>query len=158
VRSRSDSAKLPLGVLGESQGAAVALMGTARSPEVRAVVAESPFARLDHAVDNHFAKVLGWSSPAFAIPSRLIGEVMIGRRCCNIAPVDEIGRIAPRPILLIQDEDDRLCPPAETAELMRVAGPSASLWTVHGADHVMAEYVGQDEYEKRVVSFFEKNL
>jgi len=158
VRSRPDAATLPLGVLGESQGAAVALMGTARSLDVRAVVAESPFARLDHAVANHFAKVLGWCSPVVAWPTQKMGELLIRKRCCDVSPADEIKRIAPRPILLIQDGDDRLCPPAETAELLSAAGPNASLWTVPGADHVQAEYIAQDEFEKRVVAFFGKAL
>jgi uncharacterized protein len=158
VRSRPDYAVMPLGVLGESQGAAVALMGTARSPEVRAVIAESPFARLDHAVDNHFRKVLGWTSPAFVLPTRLVGEALIRRRCCDVSPVDEVSRIAPRPILLIQDAEDRLCPPEETAMLLRAAGKNASLWTVAGADHICAEYIQQDEYERRIVQFFENNL
>lgn len=158
VHGRPDAAKLPVGLLGESLGGAVVLMGTARLPEVRAVVAESPFARLDHAVNNHFATVLGWASPAFTFPTRIIGEALIRHRCCDVSPVDEVRKMAPRPMLLIQDEDDKLCPPEETAELMRAAGSSAELWSVPGADHIGAEYIAQDEYEKRIVKFFEKNL
>jgi fermentation-respiration switch protein FrsA (DUF1100 family) len=158
ARSRPDTAKLPLGVFGESQGGAVALMGTARSGEVKAVVAESPFARLDHAVDNHFRKAFGIAAPLVSFPVRLIGQALIRRRCCDVSPVDEIPRIAPRPVLLIQDAEDVLCPPAETAALLKAAGPHASLWTVEGADHIGAEYVEPDEFEKRVVGFFEKHL
>jgi fermentation-respiration switch protein FrsA (DUF1100 family) len=158
VRSRPDSAKLPLGVFGESQGGAVALMGTARSSEVRAVVAESPFARLDHAVDNHFRKVFGMSAPLVSFPVRLVGQALIRCRCCDVSPVDEITRIAPRPVLLIQDADDSLCPPSETAALLRAAGSCASLWTVDGAGHIGAEYTAPEEFGKRVTAFFENHL
>jgi fermentation-respiration switch protein FrsA (DUF1100 family) len=158
VKSRPDCNRLPLGVLGESQGGAVALMGTARSHDVKAVIAESPFARLDHAVSNHFHKAFGWSAPIVAFPVQLMGEAIIRRRCCNISPVDEVSKIAPRPILLIQDEDDALCPPEETRELLKSAGGNASLWSVPGADHIQAEYVASDEFKKRVTTFFDKYL
>jgi fermentation-respiration switch protein FrsA (DUF1100 family) len=88
----------------------------------------------------------------------MMGEAIIHRRSCDVSPVDEIRKMAPRPILLIQDADDKLCPPAETAQLMRAAGRTAELWTVPSADHIGAEYVAQDEYEKRTVAFFENNL
>lgn len=158
VRSRPDTKTLPLGIFGESQGGAVTLMGTARSPEVKAVVAESPFAQLDHAVGNHFHKVFGWASPMVAYPVRLMGEVIIRRRCCNVSPVNEISKITPRPILLIQDEDDALCPPNETKELLKAAGGNAALWLVPGADHIQAEMVEPEQFEKRVIEFFDKAL
>lgn len=145
----------PISVLGESMGASVALMGAARTPDIRAVVAESPFACMDHALDNHFRKVFGLAGPIVALPVRWTGERMIGRASCEISPAGEIGKIAPRPILLIQDGADQLCPPAETSELMRAAGPSAQLWTVPGADHIMASMKQSEEYERRVCAALE---
>src|SRR5207249_4915937 len=96
-------------------------MGAARSSDVAAVVAESPFASMDHAVTNHFHKVFGPATPIIVWPVRFAGEYMIGCSCARIAPVREIGQIAPRPVLLIQDEADDLCPPAETRTLYRAA-------------------------------------
>jgi fermentation-respiration switch protein FrsA (DUF1100 family) len=158
VRARPDCRALPLGVLGQSMGGAVALMGAARSREVRAVVAESPFARLDHAVNNHFRAKLGILAPAFAAPTQWIGERLIGTRCAEVAPVAEIGRIAPRPVLLIQDGADCLCPPEETRALMAAAGNPKELWTVPKADHIMALPTAPEEYERRVTAFFDRAM
>ena len=74
VTSRTEMRSVPLGVLGESMGGAVALMGTARAPAVRCVIAESPFSRLDHAVANHFHYVLGGAGPILGVPTRWIGR------------------------------------------------------------------------------------
>jgi alpha-beta hydrolase superfamily lysophospholipase len=155
LQTRPDTRALPLGVLGESMGGAVALMGTARCPAVRGVVAESPFARLDDAVNNHLHTAFGFAGPIMAIPTRWWGEQFIGRRCAEIAPVAEIGRIAPRPLLLIQDGADRLCPPEETRQLMAAAGAPKTLWTVPGAVHIAALSVAPGEYVRRVNAFFE---
>jgi uncharacterized protein len=158
VRSRPDLKGLPLGVFGESQGGAVALMGTARSQEIRAVAAESPFACLDNAIDNHFGSVFGAGAVLVAAPVRWIGQYLIRKRCCDIAPEQEISRIAPRPLLLIQDRDDVLCPPSETKALLAAAGEPKELWTVPSAGHIMAEVAAPDEFAKRVGEFFEKSL
>jgi uncharacterized protein len=158
VRGRDDAKDLPLGVFGESQGAAVALMGTARCPDIRAVVAESPFARLDHAVENHFRSVFGVTGALTSKPVRWIGEAMIRRRCCDVSPMDEVSKIAPRPLMIIQDEDDILCPKEETETLMKAAGEPKELWSVPNAGHVRAEDVAPEEFERRVSQFFVKNL
>jgi len=158
VRARPDAKKLPMGVLGESMGGAVALIGTARCPDIRAVVAESPFASLDHAVANHFHSIIGIGGPFLGVPTRWIGEKLIGAHCEDIAPVHEIDRIAPRPVFLIQDEADTLCPKEETKELMAAAKKPKSLWTVRYAVHVNAKWVESGEYERRVTTFFDRNL
>ncbi len=154
VRNRSDLSDLPVGVLGESMGGAVAIMGAARNPEVAGVVAESPFAVLTHALDNHFRSAFGPAGPILGAPARWIGERLIGCPCDNVVPLREIPQISPRPILLIQDSDDQLCPPTETEALMNAAQIPKELWTVPDSGHIGARLAQPEEYEKRVVEFF----
>jgi uncharacterized protein len=156
VRKRKELTGTHIGVFGESLGAAVALMGTPRCPQIEAVVAESAFACLDHALRNHFTKDLGWSGALFIPPVTWAGQIMIGRNVCDIAPRDEIKHISPRPILLIQDGNDRLCPPLETRELMRAAKEPKQLWTVPGADHIRAQETDPEEFETHVIGFFDQ--
>jgi uncharacterized protein len=158
AQHRLDLRGVPLGVLGESMGGAVALMGTARDRSVRCVVAESPFASLDHAVGNHFRMILGGFGPVLGVPTRWIGECLIGVRCRDIAPVREISKIAPRPLLLIEDEADRLCPKTETQSLFAAAGTPKDIWAVPGADHISARVVQPDEYARRLTAFFAAHL
>ena len=158
VQSRPDTHALPLGVLGESMGGAVALMGTARSPAVRCVIAESPFASLDHAVAYHFHSILGGGGPLLGVPTRWLGERFIGKNCADIAPLREIGKIAPRPLLLIEDSEDELCPTAETQALFEAAGPQKQIWTVPRTGHIGAIETHSDEYARQIVTFFDANL
>lgn len=158
VLNRADTRNLPLGLLGESMGGAVALTATARCPDARCVIAESPYASLDHAVANHFHSVLGMAGPLLGIPTRLFGQILIGRNCADIAPVREIARIAPRPLMLIADGADTLCPPQETQALYQAAGEPKMLWTVEGATHIAAQSVAHEEYARRITAFFDQNL
>jgi len=158
VQSRPDMKRTPLGVLGESMGGAVALMGTARSPIVRCVIAESPFASLDHAVANHFHEILGGGGPILGAPTQWFGERLIGKSASDIAPLREIGVIAPRPLLLIEDSADRLCPTSETQALLQAAGDPKQVWTVAGADHVGAIDTQPDAYARHLVTFFNTHL
>lgn len=158
IKLRPELTHVPLGLLGESMGGAVALMGAARCPDVKGVIAESPFARLDHAVNNHFRSVLGASAPLLAVPTRSIGQMLIGKSCADIAPIEEIARIAPRPLLLIEDGSDTLCPPEETQALLQAAGQPKSLWHVPGADHISAQNVTPAEYARRITQFFNTAL
>jgi fermentation-respiration switch protein FrsA (DUF1100 family) len=158
VQSRPDARGLPLGVLGESMGGAVALLGTARSPAVRAVVAEAPYAQLDHAIGNHFRAVLGPPGPLIGTPSRWVGEWLIGENCTRVSPLNEIKKIAPRPVLIIQDGNDSVCPPSETGALLEAAGEPKSLWTVPRADHISALSTAPEEYTHRITAFFDANL
>jgi len=158
VQRRSDHRGLPIGVLGESMGGAVALMGTARSAAVRCVIAESPFAQLDHAVSNHFEMLMGPGGPILGVPTRWIGELLIGTSCTNVAPIREIGHIAPRPLLLIEDGADQLCPAAETRSLFAAAGANRQIWTVPGARHIGAIVTRPDEYAHHLSAFFAANL
>lgn len=158
VQSAPVGAALPLGVFGESMGASVAIMGTARCPQIRAVAAESAFARLDHAVHNHFHNRVGAAGALFEMPVRLIGERLIGCGCDEVAPEREIGTIAPRPVLLIQDGDDILCPASEGGALFAAAGSPKELWTVPGAGHIEANVLEPVEFARRVTSFFDRSL
>ncbi len=158
VQGRSDARNLPIGLLGESMGGAVALTATARCPDARCVIAESPYASLDHAVANHFHSVLGMAGPLLGVPTRLFGQMLIGRNCADIAPVREIARIAPRSLLLIADGADTLCPPKETQALYQAAGEPKTLRTVEGATHIAAQSVAPGEYARRITAFFDQNL
>jgi hypothetical protein len=52
-------------------------------------------------------------------------------------PEDAIGRISPRPILMLHSARDRVCTPEEAYSLARHAGPPFELHLMDGADHFM---------------------
>ncbi len=158
VHANPKNSSLPIGVLGDSMGGAVAIMGAARESSISAVVAESPFDRLDHAVANHFSALFGKAAFLFCAPVTFVGEKFIGAEASSISPLDEIDRIDPRPLLLIADAKDDLCRQSEVEALFQKAGTGKKLWVVPDAGHIQACNVAPAEYERRVVEFFKENL
>ena len=149
---------LPVALLGESMGASVALMVAADDARVRAVVADAAFARLDNAVASRLRLTLGPLANPIIQPTQSIGERLLGISCAEVAPVEAIARIAPRPVFLIHGTEDRLIAVDNGRELLRAAPGNATLWEVPGAGHVMSIYTAPEEYARRVLEFLQEAL
>lgn len=158
VRARKELHGLPVGLLGHSMGGAVVLMAASRAADIHAVIAESPFASLDHAIHNHFLSIFGAGAKLIESPVIWFGQRLIGKPVDDIAPAKVINRIAPGSVLLIQDANDKLCPPSETKQLMSAAGDPKALWTVPNAGHVEAVDRAPDAFEAHIDAFFDHNL
>ncbi len=154
IQGEDDLCDLPLILLGESMGASVVLLVAAESPQVCAVVADSPYARLDAAVDGRFVTLLGDKMGLrVAPPVRRIGERMLGIRSEDIAPEAVMAKIAPRPVFLIQGMEDRFINPENAYRILAASPGNATLWEVPDATHCRSIYVATDEYAHRVTEF-----
>jgi pimeloyl-ACP methyl ester carboxylesterase len=68
--------------------------------------------------------------------------------------VSVIGQISPRPILLIYGTAE---PSLRGGQLELVAaGENAELWEVPGATHGTYQFDAPEEFERRVVGFYDK--
>jgi Dipeptidyl aminopeptidases/acylaminoacyl-peptidases len=159
VFDNPELAGLPVALLGESMGASVALLVAAEEPRVGAVVADSGFARFDSAVSGRFSSVFGErASRVLAPPTQKIGERILGLRCEEIAPVEALPRLAPRPVLLIHGTADDFILP-ENADALYAASPEhTTLWKVKGGQHCTSVFVAGREYARRVTRFLDDAL
>jgi alpha-beta hydrolase superfamily lysophospholipase len=158
LRARSDTGKLPLGIFGASMGAAVAIQLAAKTPDIQCVVADSPYATLDRAVDQRFRGVFPNGSAALSTPIQFVGEQMMGCATSTVSPLAEIPKIGRRPVFLIHGLADQLIRAEDSQLLFDAAKGPKELWLVPGARHVGAYKTARHEYQKRVTRFFEANL
>jgi uncharacterized protein len=134
----------------------VSLFVAADEARVRAVVADSPYARFDGAVAGRLRTLLGDRvGDRLAPPAQRAGERILGVRCADIAPVDVVCRIAPRPVFLIHGLADRFIVPENSRAILAACGECATLWEVPEARHVRSVYVAGEEYGRRVLDFLE---
>lgn len=157
VRELPDLRACQLAVIGDSMGGAAAIMAAARDPLISAVVAQSPYSRLDRAVRNHFRSAFGPLAWLVAWPVRFWGELLIGRRADRVSPAASMAGLGTRPVLLIAGGRDRLCPVEEVRRL-QAAGGNAELWIVEEAGHVEAVSVEPVEYRRRLLQFLGRHL
>ncbi|CAA9267623.1 MAG: hypothetical protein AVDCRST_MAG77-3744 [uncultured Chloroflexi bacterium] len=163
----------PLGAIGFSMGASVALMLAAREPDVRCVVADSPFTSQREIVRHGVTRRLGRQPfrGTSLLADRLADLVLdlvdvllqrrFGFRFDDVHPLRDATRLVPRPLLLIHGEDDEVVPASHARRIAAAAGNagvSLETWFVPDCDHCGAYFLDRPRYCGRVAAFFRKYL
>ncbi len=158
LRARSGAREV--GAVGISLGASVALLAAGQGAPLGAVVADSAFADLEELVSEGTPVrlfVLGsFVGPLWRGMSPLIlwhAERQSGLRAAAVRPVADVGKISPRPILLIHGLDDHLFTYENSVALYEAATAPKELWLVPGANHALARRRDPAAYDRRVVEF-----
>ncbi len=147
-----------IGVVGYSMGAAIAIIGSARTPEIEAVVADSAFATHASAVGYNIRRVLRLPARPFLWITDHLLAWRAGYHFHQVEPLREIARIAPRPILLIHGEKDTMVDPRDVNRLYTAARPPKELWIVPAAEHCGAYFEERASYIQKIVEFFACHL
>ena len=169
LKSRPDADPRGVGLFGISKGAGACLLAAADDPYVRCFVTDGafgvyttlvPYMRHWFRIYNNQLLIQG------LIPSwyyGLIGLAALGkierlRRCRFPHLEDALRRLAPRPLLMIHGGADTYIKPEMARALAARAREPKELWLVEGAKHNMALQTAGDEYRRRVLEFFDKQL
>jgi fermentation-respiration switch protein FrsA (DUF1100 family) len=158
LQSRPDIDARRIGVLGVSLGATAALIAAAETSDLRAVVAEGSFARLQDMAARAMRHFFHLPVLPFAPVARWMVERQIDADLATVDPMGAASRISPRPLLLIDDEDDGVLGHGQCQALFDAAGEPKELWVVPHAGHARGWQTAPKEYEQRVVEFFRRHL
>jgi fermentation-respiration switch protein FrsA (DUF1100 family) len=158
LANRTDVDPARIGALSRSAGAAAVIRAAAADSRIAAVVAETTFSRLQDMLETGVEAKTGLPAFPFAPLMVLFGERETGIRIADVRPVDVIGRISPRAVLIIRAGRDTWIPPDNADMLYAAAGEPKALWDAPEAEHARVEYDDPDEYERRVVAFFDRYL
>lgn len=156
--ARPDVDPQRIGILGGSMGAATAIRAAARSTHLKAVVAESAFTSLEDEVASSFRAISGLPAFPFAPFTVAFAQRKTGLRISALRPIDDIPSIAPRSVFLIHGIADDLIPAEQGLRLYEAAGEPKELWIVDMMGHGSALEISPDEYERRVIGFFDEAL
>ncbi len=147
-----------LGVVAYSMGAAIAIMGAARDSAIEAVVADSAFATHWSVVDYNVRHVFPLISTLFVWLADYLMWLRAGYRFRQVEPIRDIGRIAPRPILIIHGGKDSMVDPHDATLLYRAAGEPKELWLLPEADHCGVYFADRKAYTAKMINFFDLYL
>lgn len=140
-----------IGLLGESMGAASSIGAAADEPAIGALVADSSYAELLPVLEQEFPKVSGL--PSWLLPgAMLMGRLVVGEDIAGSRPVDELARIAPRPLLLIHASGDDVIAVEHARQLGAVAGVEP--WILAGTSHTDTFTHAPERYVAQVAAFF----
>jgi len=154
LQTRGDIDSQRIGALGVSLGGLVTIQAAADRQDIQAVVADGSAANKIWDFPRP-PTLWHWLDAPFQIVTYLVLEHK--GVTAPISTVDAIGKISPRPILLISgmgSEYER----AIQRKFYEAAGEPKTLWEVTDAKHVEAWQKSTDEYKERILLLFKQAL
>jgi uncharacterized protein len=145
-----------LGVIGISMGGAAVVLASP-ALEIDAMVLEAVYPDIERATADRMERYFGaWA--------RGLGRLLImqlplraGIEKDALRPIDRVGAIK-APKLFIAGAKDRHTKLDESRELFAAAAEPKEFWVVEEATHVDVHQMLKEEYERRILDFFEKRL
>jgi dipeptidyl aminopeptidase/acylaminoacyl peptidase len=136
-----------IGVLGQSLGAASAIMAASQTPKIKAVVSDSGFADIA-------------SINPFLYPGGLIAAHIIrGLDLEQVKPVVAITKLGTRHVFLIHGDQDAVVPVSHAYQLKQAGGATVTdFWILTSVSHTGVYTAQPNEYIQRVVAFFDREL
>ena len=158
VVGRPDVDAQRVGAWGGSMGGVLVLLHAAQNPEIRAVVADCPFASLQDELETGVKKFTGLPPFPFASLIQFFLERELGFPLSENAPIKQIRSISPRPVFLLSGGKDTTVPPDSGQRLYDAAGEPRQLWFDPELEHCEFWNSRREEYQKRVAAFFGQYL
>jgi fermentation-respiration switch protein FrsA (DUF1100 family) len=158
LKQRPEVDPARIGVIGFSMGAAATIQAAARCADIAAVVADSAYATFVDAAKYSFSLVTRLPHFPIAPLALQCARWMIHVDAMQLRPIDVIGRISPRPILLTHGTLDEIVPVRHAYTLFKAAEEPKELWIVPGAHHVGARDEDPDGYFVKVEGFLSRAL
>ncbi|UCE64358.1 MAG: prolyl oligopeptidase family serine peptidase [Nitrospirota bacterium] len=156
VKGREDVDPTRIGAMGFSLSASSFIL--ARHTDVKAIVADSPYASLEKVVQRQFFFFPGPTKWPLVALTKVYARLLLGLKLSDAVPADAVGE-QKTPLLLIHGDADSQIPVEHSREIHAKANPaSTELWIVPGADHGFAHALAGYDYEIRVREFFERHL
>jgi dipeptidyl aminopeptidase/acylaminoacyl peptidase len=151
------------GIYGASYGGAVAVCALAEDNRVNAVClrapvydtlwfAKSPMIRpsVEQIIETDHTQIRGIEAPE--IQEKTLHNMVEDAKIYN--PMNEISKIAPRPLLIVHGTDDVVIPLAGVKRLYELAGEPKDLVVLEGADHNLTDQRAYEITMNTVVEWF----
>lgn len=141
-----------VGGWGGSMGGATMILAAAHRPGIEALVIDSAYPTLE---DVYKINV---PVSVFQPMIRFFAEWKSGVSIDKVRPVDEIGKISPRPVFIIDGWEGGAVIMNSPYRLYDAAGEPKILWVEKGVPHLSMYANYPEEYTRKVIDFFDEYL
>ena len=160
-----------IGVLGYSLGAASVIGAAAQEESIGAIWIDSAYADINSVLQRNWNSESGLPQ-VFLLSTQWMARLLYNNNFTASRPVDEIGRIAPRPIFMAHCQEDAMIPISHMEQLM-AAAKNTQTWVIQVCDqhtlgrtlvpekynnHAIGYCIQPEVYEQKAIQFFEENL
>jgi uncharacterized protein len=168
LQNRPDADPRGVGLFGISKGGSIGFLVAANEPAIRCLVTDGAYATYTTVVPYMQRWIKIYSDRHLlqrVLPTwfyGLVGLTGLNRvariRGVTYPSVEKAVSRLGRPILMIHGEGDTYIKPDMAKALFERAAEPKELWLVPKAKHNQAIAVAEQEYHRRVVEFFDRNL
>ena len=158
VRSRTDVDPARVAMLGVSLGGQLAIRFVAEHSDIRALVADCAFSSIEDTIATSVRHFTGLPPFPFAPVILFFGQREAGFDGPALDATKWIGRISPRPVLVMQGGADTVISPKSGQLLYDAAREPKEFWFEPAVEHVKFYDTMKPEYERRVVGFFDRSF
>ncbi len=158
LETRGDCNTKRLGVLGESYGAATAIMAAAEDPRIRLLIEDSAYPDLTTVVADYGKALYGLPRFPLVDSAVFVAGLRAGFTPKEVSPLAEIGKVTVPTLIMHCTEDANIKP--EYSELI-FAASGADVKELHyfdGCTHTMGYEDHTNEYEALVLGFIRKYM
>ncbi|MBN2223960.1 MAG: alpha/beta fold hydrolase [Deltaproteobacteria bacterium] len=147
-----------LGIMGESYGAAAAVMAAARDPRIRILIEDSAYPDLATVVADYGKALYGLPRFPLVDSALFVAGLRAGFAPKDVSPINEICAITV-PTLIIHCTGDANIRPEYSQWMFNACGADVKeLHYFDGCTHTMGYEDHTDEYEAVVLGFIRKNM
>ena len=147
-----------IGIIGNSYGGMLAIQYASQNPNIKAVVANCAFSSMSDTVTTSVKHFTGLPEFPFVPLIVFWAERETGIKMEEIDTTQWIPLISPRPVFLMQGGVDTVISPSSGQLLYDAANEPKELWFDAELGHVEFDKERAEEYESRVVAFFNHYL
>jgi fermentation-respiration switch protein FrsA (DUF1100 family) len=133
-------------------------MAAAADPRIKAVVADSAWARWEDWLRPSLHEMLVSPNARFTPLSLKLVELRTPTRFEELEPEQVVARLSPRPLLLVHGDADDVVPYEDSERNFAAAREPKELWRIPGAGHGKTLEPGGALSEPRVAAFFKQAL
>ncbi|MCX6362352.1 MAG: alpha/beta fold hydrolase, partial [Armatimonadetes bacterium] len=156
LSGRAELRDLPIAAYGMSMGGAVCLRAAAGDTRIRGVAAHGSYATLAGAVERRACSWLGPAGPYVARSALALGPIWASADLRHVEPLAAVGRLAPRPVLLMVGRFDRTAPPSDARRLQSACRGACDVVVLPRSTHAWIAPSDVGRAERSLIGFFQR--
>jgi fermentation-respiration switch protein FrsA (DUF1100 family) len=146
-----------IGLIGWSMGASTSIIVGSESDDVRAVIADSPFADLETYTKESFTYWTGLPSQVSEYMVNIAENVFIDLNISGIKPYIAARWYETKGLMLIHSTKDGAIS-YKQSELIFSNAPNAEIWITKKGGHIRNYKHQKEKYEERIIEFLNKYI
>lgn len=158
IRAQPETAHAKIAVFAHSMGAGASILAVSETPEVNALIVESPYTSLEDNISDGVRELTGLPPFPFAPLVVFFAQHETGLNLQSVRPVNVIGQISPRAVLFIHGEKDKLIPVKNSYALYAAAKEPKQLYTLPNVGHSGFLQAEPKVFPKTVLTFLKTYL